>query len=69
MSLHPLLEMGMWPIEDGHLVLNGVTSTAKALGCSLVKVYLSLNGTVTIRCLCCDGVKDRCKNSPRGFSV
>jgi hypothetical protein len=50
--------MGMWPIEDGHLVSNGVTSTAKDPGCSLRKVCLSLNGTRIILCLCCDGVKD-----------
>ena len=44
--------MGMWPIEVGLRVSNGVTSTVKGLGCSLVKVYLSLNGTQIMSCLC-----------------
>ena len=42
----------MWPIEDGHLVSNGVTSTVKGPGCLSVKVCLSLNGTATMSCLC-----------------
>ena len=42
----------MWPIEDGVLVLNGVTSTVKVRGCLLVKVYLSLSWTRIIPCLC-----------------
>ena len=58
MSWHQAPEMGTWPIEDGHRALNGVTSTVKDLGCSLVKVYLSLSGTAIILCLCYDGVKD-----------
>ena len=48
----------MWPIEDGHRALNGVTSTAKDPGCSLRKVCLSLSGTRIIPCLCYDGFKD-----------
>ena len=48
----------MWPIEDGRRVSNGVTNTAKGRGCLSVKVYLSLNGTLTMLCLCYDGVKD-----------
>ena len=45
----------MWPIEDGHRASNGATSTAKDRGCLLVKVCLSLNGTVIMSCLCYDG--------------
>jgi len=42
----------MWPTEDGHRVLNGVTSTAKGLGCLSQKVCLSLNGIQITLCLC-----------------
>jgi hypothetical protein len=42
----------MWPIEDGHRASNGVTSTAKALGCLSAKECLSLNGTRIMSCLC-----------------
>ena len=44
--------MGTWPIEDGVRVLNGVIPTAKDRGCLLVKVFLSLNGTQIMSCLC-----------------
>ena len=44
--------MGMWPIEDGLLVLNGAMRTVKDRGCSLAKVYLSLNGIQIMSCLC-----------------
>jgi len=42
----------MWPIEGGHPVSNGVMRTAKDHGCLFQKVYLSLNGTQTMLCLC-----------------
>jgi hypothetical protein len=45
----------MWPTEDGVLVLNGVTSTVKDRGYSLVKECLSLSGIRTMSCLCYDG--------------
>jgi hypothetical protein len=51
-SRHQAQGMDMWPIEDGHRVSNGVTSTAKDPGCSSVKVCLSLNGIVIMSCLC-----------------
>lgn len=52
MLWHQLRATGTWPIEDGRLVSNGVTNTAKDLGCLLVKECLSLSGIQITLCLC-----------------